>query len=42
MGYLSRRAVERDQGREGQRDYDHLARYGEWSTSDRGDPEDVG
>ena len=41
-GFLSRRAVEREQGREGQRDYDHLARFGEWSTSDPGRGEDVG
>jgi double-strand break repair protein AddB len=41
-GYLSRRAVEREQGREGARDYDHLARYGEWEASEQATGEDVG
>lgn len=40
--FLSRRAVEREQGLQGQRDYDHLARFGEWSTSDPAKGEDVG
>ena len=37
-GYVSRRAVfqERFPG-----DYDHLARFGEWATSDTPCPEDV-
>lgn len=39
QGFASRRAVDL-QGRAG--DYDHLARYGEWSLSDPASPEDVG
>lgn len=42
QGYLSRRAIERERGREAQRDYDHLARFGEWSVSDNAKGEDVG
>lgn len=41
-GYLSRRALERERGREAVRDYDHLARFGEWDTSEDPAPEDVG
>ncbi|MDH3262429.1 MAG: PD-(D/E)XK nuclease family protein [Paracoccaceae bacterium] len=41
-GYLSRRALERERGREAARDYDHLARFGEWDTSEPPAPEDVG
>jgi ATP-dependent helicase/nuclease subunit B len=41
-GYLSRRAVERERGRESGSDYDHLARFGEWDTSEPPAPEDVG
>lgn len=41
-GYLSRRAVEREQGRDAQRDYDHLARYGEWEATEEARGEDVG
>jgi ATP-dependent helicase/nuclease subunit B len=38
-GYISRRALQRD---EEDRDFDHLARFGEWQMSDPAEPEDVG
>ncbi len=38
-GYISRRALQRDE--EG-RDYDHLARFGEWQMSDAAQPIDLG
>ena len=38
-GYTSRRAVDKT-GFDG--DYDHLARFGEWSESDEADPQEVG
>lgn len=38
-GYISRRALQRD---EEDRDYDHLARFGEWQMSDVAVPIDVG
>lgn len=38
-GYISRRALQRD---EEDRDYDHLARFGEWQMSDTAVPVDVG
>jgi RecB family exonuclease len=41
QGYLARRAVEREQGAEA-RDYDHLARFGEWEATEPGAAEDVG
>ena len=41
-GYLSRRAQERERGPGAERDYDHLARFGEWDSSEPGMPEDVG
>jgi double-strand break repair protein AddB len=41
-GYPSRRAVEREHGRDAERDYDHLARFGEWDASEDPVPEDVG
>ncbi|MCU0912824.1 MAG: PD-(D/E)XK nuclease family protein [Rhodobacteraceae bacterium] len=42
QGYLSRRAVDREQGAEAARDYDHLARFGEWEATEPGRGEDVG
>ncbi len=38
-GYISRRALQRD---EEDRDFDHLARFGEWQMSDTAVPGDVG
>ncbi len=42
QGYLSRRAPKHEQGESARGDYDHLARWGEWETSDPPRPEDVG
>ncbi len=39
VGYISRRAIQRG---DEDRDYDHLARYGEWQMSDTAKPENVG
>ncbi|MCX7646224.1 MAG: double-strand break repair protein AddB [Rhodobacteraceae bacterium] len=41
-GYLSRRAVERERSRDAARDYDHLARFGEWEATEPAEGEDVG